>query len=377
MVNKRDTSLFNSSGCLSLEAINHYHTGKLGDLELQQVKQHLAECEICTDELDGYTYLPDQRKQRHLVNSIRKKIKSRYSARSFRSMSRRDRKINPTLVYISAAATVLIILGIYGILNTDIFNQDNLVAEQIQEGESERKEIISQVEEPLSETTQEALTDKPRQSDSFEPASRIQEEEIPEETVRITGIVKMEEEIDTEFDDNLALVMDVIDEAEPMDTFIIDEVKDIGGVDAVAAAGESASRKAAAMPAKAVPVYEEKQAKLKMEPADTLIRDLIYTDVDEMPEFTKIGYKDFEEYIQKNLTYPLKAKEDGISGQVLVQFIVDETGKVRTVEIKKGIDPVLDQEAARVINSSPKWMPGKKEGRKVAVQLVYPVLFQL
>ena len=377
MVNKRDTSLFNSSGCLSLEAINHYHTGKLGDLELQQVKQHLAECEICTDALDGYTYLPDQRKQRHLVNSIRKKIKSRYSARSFRSMSRRDRKINPTLVYISAAATVLIILGIYGILNTDIFNQDNLVAEKIQEGESERKEIISQVEEPLSETTQEALTDKPRQSDSFEPASRIQEEEIPEETVRITGIVKMEEEIDTEFDDNLALVMDVIDEAEPMDTFIIDEVKDIGGVDAVAAAGESASRKAAAMPAKAVPVYEEKQAKLKMEPADTLIRDLIYTDVDEMPEFTKIGYKDFEEYIQKNLTYPLKAKEDGISGQVLVQFIVDETGKVRKVEIKKGIDPVLDQEAARVINSSPKWMPGKKEGRKVAVQLVYPVLFQL
>jgi len=377
MVNKRDTSLFNPSGCLSLEAINHYHTGKLGDLELQQVKQHLAECEICTDALDGYMYLPDQRKQRHLVNSIRKKVKSRYSARSFRSMSRRDRKINSTLVYISAAATVLIILGIYGILNTDIFNQDNLVAEQIQEGESERKEIVSQLEEPLSETTQEALTDKPRQSDSFEPASSIQEEEIPEETVRITGIVKMEEEIVTEFDDNLALVMDVIDEVEPMDTFMIDEVKDIGGVDAVAAAGESASGKAAAMPEKAVPVYEEKQAKLKMEPADTLIRDPIYTDVDEMPKFTKIGYKDFEEYIQKNLTYPLKAKEDGISGQVLVQFIVDEIGKVRKVEIKKGIDPVLDQEAARVINSSPKWMPGKKEGRKVAVQLVYPVLFQL
>ena len=82
-------------------------------------------------------------------------------------------------------------------------------------------------------------------------------------------------------------------------------------------------------------------------------------------------------YLQKNLKYPIAAKENGVKGTVYVQFVVEKDGKVDDVIVAKGVDKSLDAEAKRVVLAMPKWAAGKQAGQTVAVQYVLPVKFEL
>ena len=81
--------------------------------------------------------------------------------------------------------------------------------------------------------------------------------------------------------------------------------------------------------------------------------------------------------MNKNLTYPDIAKENGIQGRVTLQFTVNTDGSVKDVKVLRGVDPSLDKEAVRVVSSSPKWSPGKQRDRAVKVTYTFPVIFQL
>ncbi|MDZ7879696.1 MAG: energy transducer TonB [Saprospiraceae bacterium] len=82
-------------------------------------------------------------------------------------------------------------------------------------------------------------------------------------------------------------------------------------------------------------------------------------------------------YLQKNLRYPVVAKENGIKGTVFVQFVVEKDGLVDDVTVVKGVDKYLDTEAKRVVSAMPKWSAGQQNGKAVAVQYVLPVKFEL
>ena len=77
------------------------------------------------------------------------------------------------------------------------------------------------------------------------------------------------------------------------------------------------------------------------------------------------------------LKYPREAVSNGIQGRVMVDFIIDEKGKVRDVKVLKGADPLLDEEAVRVIEASPDWKPGKVGGKKVKCEMTVSVEFKL
>ena len=96
-----------------------------------------------------------------------------------------------------------------------------------------------------------------------------------------------------------------------------------------------------------------------------------------MPVFEGGDINAFRNYIAKSIKYPESAAENGIQGKVIVSFIVEADGKVTNVKVVRGIDPALDQEAVRVIESSPKWQPGKQRGKPVRVNLTFPVVFKL
>ncbi|HAQ18684.1 MAG TPA: hypothetical protein DCR40_05530 [Prolixibacteraceae bacterium] len=102
----------------------------------------------------------------------------------------------------------------------------------------------------------------------------------------------------------------------------------------------------------------------------------IYTVVEQMPVFPG-GEKALPEYLLKSVTYPQQAKEKGIQGKVYVTFVIAKDGSVTNVKIVRGTDPALDAEAFRVVNSMPKWTPGKQGGKEVAVQLTLPINFRL
>jgi protein TonB len=99
--------------------------------------------------------------------------------------------------------------------------------------------------------------------------------------------------------------------------------------------------------------------------------------VEEMPSFQGKGEDGFREYIARNLRYPEIAAENGISGRVYVQFAVNSKGQVVDAVVVRGIDPALDQEAVRVVMSSPKWEPGRQRGTPVKVQFTFPINFIL
>jgi TonB family protein len=82
-------------------------------------------------------------------------------------------------------------------------------------------------------------------------------------------------------------------------------------------------------------------------------------------------------FLQNNIKYPLKAKDDGVQGTVFVRFVVEKNGVVDDVAVAKGVHPLLDAEAKRVVSVMPKWSAGKQNGKPVAVQYTLPVRFQL
>jgi len=84
-----------------------------------------------------------------------------------------------------------------------------------------------------------------------------------------------------------------------------------------------------------------------------------------------------EKWVYVYLRYPKNAVENGIQGKVLVDFIVDEKGKVRDVKILKGVDPDLDAEVIRVVEASPDWKPARVRGQKVKCEMSMYVEFRL
>lgn len=105
--------------------------------------------------------------------------------------------------------------------------------------------------------------------------------------------------------------------------------------------------------------------------------DPVYNEVDEMPEFPE-GENGLLKYIASNARYPEEAKKKNITGKVIVKFVVEKDCSVSKVEVMKGIDPLLDAEAVRVVNSLPKFeKPAKKDGVVVSVYYMVPITFAL
>ena len=108
---------------------------------------------------------------------------------------------------------------------------------------------------------------------------------------------------------------------------------------------------------------------------DTKDADPRYLLLDEHPTFKGGSPNDFALWVAKNVKYPKYAKEAGIEGTVLVHFVIDKKGKISEAHVHQGVHPVLDEEAVRVILKSPKWKPGKKDGKPVKVSYTMPVMF--
>ncbi len=99
--------------------------------------------------------------------------------------------------------------------------------------------------------------------------------------------------------------------------------------------------------------------------------------VEDKPSFQGEGEYGFRVWVAKNLMYPEIAAENGISGKVYVRFIINTRGEVEDAVVTRGVDPSLDNEAIRVIMSSPKWSPGKQRGKPVSVIFKMPINFVL
>ena len=114
----------------------------------------------------------------------------------------------------------------------------------------------------------------------------------------------------------------------------------------------------------------------KEKPEGTPDPNKAYDVVEEMPQFPGGPSKLFE-FLARNVMYPAEAEKAGVQGRVIVSFVVEKDGSISNAKTVKAIHPALDAEALRVINSMPKWMPGKQNGESTRVKYVVPVTFRL
>ena len=98
--------------------------------------------------------------------------------------------------------------------------------------------------------------------------------------------------------------------------------------------------------------------------------------VEQKPQFQG-GDAEMYKWLGNNINYPPAAAEEGVSGKVTVQFIVEKDGSITNVSVVRGKHPALDAEAVRVVKKMPKWIPGRNNGAPVRVTYMLPVTFKL
>lgn len=104
--------------------------------------------------------------------------------------------------------------------------------------------------------------------------------------------------------------------------------------------------------------------------------DKVYDMVDTPPTFPG-GAEAMLQYLSNSVVYPVEAQAKSIQGRVVVQFVVDKNGNLTTPQVIRGIDPLLDKEALRVVSSMPAWSPGLLKGKAVNTRFTLPIMFRL
>ncbi|HYK75610.1 MAG TPA: energy transducer TonB [Daejeonella sp.] len=112
------------------------------------------------------------------------------------------------------------------------------------------------------------------------------------------------------------------------------------------------------------------------EAAVTEDENTVFTSVEVSPEFPG-GIKKFYDYLQKNYRYPPMAREQGVSGKVIMQFVVERDGSLTDIKVVRDLGLGTGEEAIRLLKSMPKWKPGVQNGRNVRVAYTLPISLNL
>ena len=102
----------------------------------------------------------------------------------------------------------------------------------------------------------------------------------------------------------------------------------------------------------------------------------VFVVVENQPEFPG-GVQALMKFLGDNIKYPVEAQKSGTQGRVITSFVINKDGSITDIEIERGVDPLLDAEAIRVIEMMPKWKPGTQRGQNVNVRFTMPVVFRL
>lgn len=87
------------------------------------------------------------------------------------------------------------------------------------------------------------------------------------------------------------------------------------------------------------------------------------------------GHIALVEYLSKNIKFPKEKEKENVRARVVASFTVDKDGSITDAKIVRSQGEAFDNEALRVINGMPKWIPGTQNGKAVRVKYILPVTF--
>ncbi|WP_421879799.1 energy transducer TonB [Marinoscillum sp.] len=112
----------------------------------------------------------------------------------------------------------------------------------------------------------------------------------------------------------------------------------------------------------------------KKKPSHSIHTGKVYTMVDKQPSPPK-GWSQYYDWIKRNMVYSEAALKQNIEGRVFVQFVVEPDSTLTNIEVVRGLGFGCDEEAVRLIERSPHFIPGTLKGRPVRVRIVIPINF--
>ena len=110
---------------------------------------------------------------------------------------------------------------------------------------------------------------------------------------------------------------------------------------------------------------------------EEIVEEPIFVVAEKMPSFMGGDLTTFRTWVQQRLKYPAIAQEYGISGQVILEFVVEKDGTLSNIVVLRTPDNSLSEEAIRVLKTSPKWEPGLQRNKPVRVKYTLPVIFRI
>jgi periplasmic protein TonB len=214
--------------------------------------------------------------------------------------------------------------------------------------EAQKAKFEAEMEASLLEAKKEAKVEKKTETPKVEQVQKV--EKVKSSIAFTPPVIKKDSEVKPEEE------MKTQDELKETKTAI--GAFDVKGNDE---AGGTVLKAVEEIAAPEPPKHEEEQNK-------------IFEVVEQQPQFPGGSVNG---WLADHIKYPVVAAENGISGRVVVQFVVERDGSVSQVRVVRGVDPSLDKEAQRVISSMPKWIPGKQNGQAVRSRFTVPVTFRL
>ncbi len=110
---------------------------------------------------------------------------------------------------------------------------------------------------------------------------------------------------------------------------------------------------------------------------EEIVEEEIFVVAEEMPSFMGGDLTTFRNWVQERVKYPAIAQELGISGQVILQFVVEKDGTLTNIQVLRSPDSSLSDEAIRVLKTSPKWKPAMQRNKPVRLKYTLPVVFRI
>ncbi|WP_207429203.1 energy transducer TonB [Pedobacter sp. SYSU D00535] len=101
-----------------------------------------------------------------------------------------------------------------------------------------------------------------------------------------------------------------------------------------------------------------------------------FASIEVQPSFPG-GMDKFYSWVGKNYNYPAAAREQGVSGRIIVSFVVEKDGSLTDVKALRDLGMGTGEEAVRMLKRAPKWSPGIQNGRPVRVQYTLPIMLNL
>ncbi len=426
--------IYNSSECIPEQTMFNYIDKKLSPKEEHEVEKHLIDCELCSDALEGLSFI----KNRSRITTIKNEVDQHLS----HSLQKKDAKIISfnTKTIFAIAASILLLIGSVFIFNLFFSPQMEMkdVALNTPKGIGAEESTVSAAMNDsntiVSETNTEKppLTEKAIEQPNQEQAKKLDYRanvttgssvaESPAEGLATTVTIademaagdreenedKKSESVPSIDDSKAGVKQDISGEVDAIqnnsfgwstmttapkanqETEAKEKEVTVSRVAKNKAEKKAADKKAttkqeaaydqtsAGIPPSSVSqkdldnVTSENQKSLEESNISSSADSVIFV-ADEMPTFPGGGIEMIK-FISKNFNYPKSNLEQmPLTTKIYVEFIVTKEGNIKDAKVKKGINPELDKEALRVINAMPPWKPGKQNGKPVNVKMNVPI----